>query len=481
MKCIPRYTTVIAVLGVSAGLLLPGCPPEDGLKMPERARITQLEVDEGIYSVFDLITLGRELNLHAFKREDGFGNGRGGRIPPNFSRLDGPDSASCNSCHGLGDVVMGWGTNAGNVLVALDDPTNPTVAGSNERNTTMVHGAAWLELLSRELSSDLQAQRAQARSDARTLEESRTIALESQGIQFGSLTVAPDGTVDTTELVGVDPDLRIRPFHAKGHEASIRIFTRGALNRHHGIQSWDLLKFTDPEQPTSSWDEDQDGVIDELNEAELTAMTLHQVGLPAPVESEQENAQVEQGRALMATLGCTVCHVPTLRVSDPRWQDRSSTGTQITVDLTDPALGLPRLKKEADGSVLVPLWGDLKRHDVGEYGHEPLDQPVDPSLPWWDGGERGERITETLPPIRRELMLTTELWGVADTGPWWHDGSAATIEEAILMHGGEAQTARDAYADASDEDQAALLAFLGQLRIGVVAEPSLVKQTPSGK
>jgi CxxC motif-containing protein (DUF1111 family) len=31
--------------------------------------------------------------------------------------------------------------------------------------------------------------------------------------------------------------------------------------------------------------------------------------------------------------------------------------------------------------------------------------------------------------------MTRPLWGVADTGPWMHDGRAMTLLEAILMHG----------------------------------------------
>ncbi len=290
---------------------------------------------------------------------------------------------------------------------------------------------------------------------------------------MGAANARPAGALDTSAVEGIDPDLRLRPLHAKGHVASTRIFTRGALNRHHGIQSWDFLKFKDPSRDPGLRDEDEDGVVDELNEAELTAMTLHQVCLPAPVESNPGNSMVEAGRGFMDTLGCTVCHVAELQVADPVWRDISSTGTRIDVNLTDPSLGLPRLHEEVDGSVRVPLWGHLKRHDVGPLLHEPLDQPVDPSLPWWEGGTRGERIAESLPAIPKELMLTAELWGVADTGPWWHDGSASTIEEAILMHGGEAQVSRDAYEVASDEVKSSLLTFRGQLRIGVVGEPFL--------
>jgi CxxC motif-containing protein (DUF1111 family) len=44
-----------------------------------------------------------------------------------------------------------------------------------------------------------------------------------------------------------------------------------------------------------------------------------------------------------------------------------------------------------------------------------------------------------------------------------HDGRARNLTEAILWHGGEAQTARDAFAALGKGDCDALLAFLNSL------------------
>jgi CxxC motif-containing protein (DUF1111 family) len=41
-----------------------------------------------------------------------------------------------------------------------------------------------------------------------------------------------------------------------------------------------------------------------------------------------------------------------------------------------------------------------------------------------------------------------------------HDGRARSVEEAILVHGGEADGARNAFAALSPEDRAALLDFV---------------------
>jgi CxxC motif-containing protein (DUF1111 family) len=41
-----------------------------------------------------------------------------------------------------------------------------------------------------------------------------------------------------------------------------------------------------------------------------------------------------------------------------------------------------------------------------------------------------------------------------------HDGRVETVEEAILLHGGEAEAARAAFEALSPEDRAALLDFV---------------------
>jgi CxxC motif-containing protein (DUF1111 family) len=64
---------------------------------------------------------------------------------------------------------------------------------------------------------------------------------------------------------------------------------------------------------------------------------------------------------------------------------------------------------------------------------------------------------------------TPPLWGIGLTGAvsrhtnFLHDGRARSIEEAILWHGGEAKSARDAYAKLTREEREALLAFVKSL------------------
>jgi hypothetical protein len=118
----------------------------------------------------------------------------------------------------------------------------------------------------------------------------------------------------------------------------------------------------------------------------------------------------------------------------------------------------PRLmmSKDQDGvdTINVPLFSDLKRHDMGEGLADKFDQGTD---------------VATISVTRREF-LTRPLWGVGDTGPWLHDGRARNLRDAILMHeslGSEANPVIETFKSLSCDDQAAIVEFLLSLRLPV--------------
>ena len=88
----------------------------------------------------------------------------------------------------------------------------------------------------------------------------------------------------------------------------------------------------------------------------------------------------------------------------------------------------------------VPMFADLKRHDMGE------------------------SLAESTGSDLASMFTTARLWGVADSAPYLHDGRALTISAAILLHGGEAEASAAAFDDLSDREMEAVLAFLGTLR-----------------
>lgn len=128
----------------------------------------------------------------------------------------------------------------------------------------------------------------------------------------------------------------------------------------------------------------------------------------------------------------------------------------LAPDSTLPATMFPRLPVGAGGAVAVPLFSDLRQHSMGGALQDPGSQGADVA---------GVSVA---PP----LFVTRPLWGVADSGPWMHDGRGRSLREAILLHGSpgsDAAAVVTAFRALPAADQAALEAFLLTLRLPVAA------------
>lgn len=389
-----------------------------------------------------------------------------------FARTAGMDANACASCHHV-PVVGGAGDFSANVFVSEGfrqadfDTTDPQF--SNERNTNHLFGAGLVELLAREMSASLQQQRSQALAKSRENQQTLSVDLIAKGVSFGSLTAHPDGRVDTRKVDGVDQDLVVRPFSHKGVMTSLRQFTVNALNHHHGIQAAERFGPRWTDDP----DFDGDGLEHEIGKVGVSALVAWQASLPPPVRrvptvdklgrdinpSVQMSwqAAAERGEQRFEALGCTSCHRPSLPLdslvfADPGPVDaagtlRRSESPQWNYDLSlIPAINA--LPRDAQGRVLVPLYGDLKRHRISDrqvatFGNELLSQRF----------------------VDRNVFQTTELWGVGSTAPYGHRGDLTTLTEAIDAHGGDARESRDAWIEADSETRDDVLAFLKSLRI----------------
>ena len=60
-------------------------------------------------------------------------------------------------------------------------------------------------------------------------------------------------------------------------------------------------------------------------------------------------------------------------------------------------------------------------------------------------------------------MRTAPLWGLRFSAPYLHDGRAATVDQAIRLHDGEAVTIRNRYVNLTPLQQQQLLDFLSSL------------------
>ena len=92
-------------------------------------------------------------------------------------------------------------------------------------------------MLGDEITTDLRAIRAAARHAAQTSGQPVTRTLQSaRGSNYGRHHRHPNGNVDISQVVGVDTDLRVKPFFHHGETFSIREFAAGALNAEMGLE-----------------------------------------------------------------------------------------------------------------------------------------------------------------------------------------------------------------------------------------------------
>lgn len=409
----------------------------------EHMTTRQNEIEMGVYTKELLFLRGDALFGHEFRPENGYGT-----LPDEPLRrvhtgvYGGLDSFSCAGCHSVGGPD-GAGSETQSAFL-LGDGNHASSA--NIRNAPMALGLGMVQALAAEMSIELRTRRDNALLQAIQIQAPITIKLTTKGVDFGLITVHPDGQVDTSGLEGIDGDLIVRPFGWKGNVARLRRFVEDAARVHFGVQSHVLaLGYKDnPDVEKLGpgpnwWDPDNDGVQRELEEGTLTAAALYLAMLETPVILPPHDPGLRlrfaNGEQLFELAGCAHCHRPELLLIDYYWEEHSDTtkGEPITLHLFVDG-DQPR------GTGRVRLFSDLKRHDMGEKLADPHPDPES--------------------NIPRSVFLTRPLWGLAESAPYLHDGRAATIPEAILEHGGEAQGARDAFAALSPEEQADLHIFL---------------------
>jgi mono/diheme cytochrome c family protein len=423
------------------------------------SRIAQADIDRGALSADDLFETGDFLFENIFKLDDGLGNALAGapagNAPrPNFRTVHqggfgAPEAQSCITCHNVGGDDGAGDLNHN--IFQIGDGISP--ASGLPRNAPVVLGNGLRQQIGIEMTAELQAQLAAAKSQAAAQAFSVTKQLTAKGISFGSILVSPNGTVDTAGLQGVDADLVVKPFGWKGREATLRRFVEGGFRVHFGMQTApSIAKHCATPDPQTfgtgadCHDPDGDGVTDEITEGQLTAMAVYMglretpVRVPAATDAARQRAQA--GEQLFGSIGCGTCHVARMRLASPTHLEPPDTtgGAGITLNLVDD-MRSPHPGRESDGSVQVELWSDFKRHDMGS--------ALADSKPF-----------KTIPPAQ---FITTPLWGVATSAPYMHDGRSPTLRDAILAHAGEALGSRSAFSALSSDDQQKVVDFLSTL------------------
>jgi hypothetical protein len=457
-----RYTLSLTC---ASGTCTP--PPPPPTLTFQSSRIAQADIDAGHFTPDQLFEIGDFLFEHNYTVAEGWGNALtsspGGHKPrPNLRRIHngafgGPDGNNCMGCHNVGRVGDslfgrdGGGEFSTNIFQAGD---GETLSSAVERNPPALLGDGYLQQLGIEMTTDLQKQLHDAQAAAASDHTAHTVQLSTKGVSFGSLVVQSDGTtVDFSGLQGIDQDLVVKPFGWKGRAASLRRFVEGGFQVHFGMATQPLIAkhCASPIPGTvgngpDCQDPDMDGVKDEITEGQLTAMAIYTTLQQAPTRNNPSDAnafmRAQAGENLFAQVGCTGCHAPTLVLASPvHLEPPDLTGGQpFAVDLTVDGR-LPRLTAAASGGVTVPLYSDLKRHDMGA-------SLADSKATFGVGAS---------------VFITRPLWGVGASPPYLHDGRAPTLAEAILAHDGEAAAASASFTALAADDQAKLVEFLQTL------------------
>ena len=467
-------------MGFKAGLLVGALvfsatiSSSDGLPGEERrlsgVEVTQAAIESGGLSLSEIQRQGLLVFSTPFNGYDGYGDGPASDKTPlelggrrtlqnngTFLRVHGLDGQSCLECHSVVSNfsvpavfgIGGFGGSASNALVSggeMDVLQADTGFVGRFINPPFVFGTGGIQLLAGEMTTELLALKRLAREN-----EGQDVPLTTKGVDFGTLRFEA-GHFDYSRVEGVDDDLIVRPFGRKGEFATVRAFDLLALPFHFGMEPTEVVG--------EGVDGDGDGVTNEIRPGPISALEVFITTLPPPVESERRargkyrirNAPpspADRGFARFEEFGCADCHRPALETSDstltyrlPEVPEDPHANVYLEVDLRRPRGGFNRASDGGPG-ISVPLFADLKRHDMGPALAENFGSPHDPHF------------------------TTARLWGVADTAPYMHDGRALTLASAIMMHGGEAQASRDAFAAARESEQADLLHFLRTLRTPV--------------
>lgn len=162
-------------------------------------------------------------------------------------------------------------------------------------------------------------------------------------------------------------------------------------------------------------------------EPEILASEVHDLvfylqTLKAPIQRNPENHVIKEGKSLFKRIGCDGCHRETLKTG------------------TSPITALNKVEFHP--------YTDLLVHDIGSELDDKYTEGTAKTSEWRTAPLWGLGLAKNSQGRRYFLM---------------HDGRAKSIEEAILLHGGEAKVSRDRYKELPNEHKSQLITFLESL------------------
>jgi CxxC motif-containing protein (DUF1111 family) len=222
-------------------------------------------------------------------------------------------------------------------------------------------------------------------------------------------------------------------FGWRGQTSSVKNFVLGACANELGLQTRgfpqpkDPAEFTEPEQQNFGVEHTAKSI--DMTDEEISALVWFVNELPPPAEvspaSAEERYDLAQGKSHFASVRCDGCHV-----------------------------------KQIDN--VVGIYSDLLLHNMGEKLNDPAAlAPPSGSRGLSQYYGTGESLLVS--NGRKQEWRTPPLWGIRDSAPYLHDGSAATIEDAILAHGGEAAKSLQSFEALTPRQRRELIFFVKSL------------------
>jgi len=209
-------------------------------------------------------------------------------------------------------------------------------------------------------------------------------------------------------------------FGWKANQPNVRQQVAGAFSGDMGITS--VLFPNENCPPGVDCNAIANGGTPEIDDANFEKVVLYSRTLSVPARRNHDAQEVLRGKKTFETIGCASCHIPKMQ-----------TGNDY--DIT------------AFRNQTIRPYTDLLLHDMG---NELADNTPDFLA---SGSE----------------WRTPPLWGIGLINVvnghtnLMHDGRARNITEAILWHGGEAQTAKNKFKQLTTQEREELLLFLNSL------------------
>jgi CxxC motif-containing protein (DUF1111 family) len=237
---------------------------------------------------------------------------------------------------------------------------------------------------------------------------------------------------------------KIGRFGWKAQTASLEDFVLTACSVELGLEVPGHPQSIDPSHP----DAKSPGL--DLTKQECAALVAYVRNLPAPVRrvplTQTQGEEDSAGRTVFESIGCATCHVPDL-------------------------------------GYVRGLYSDLLLHDMGPalsdvavyYGPPPASEPITEPGQLVDSQDGG-RAAETRGATAQEWR-TPPLWGLRDSGPYLHNGTATSLADVMRGHGGEATTSAELFEKLSLREKKQLSSFL----LSLAAPPATRAGTTRGR